>query len=132
MENLTIGQVAAEAGVNKETIRYYQRLGLVAQPVRPPGSVRRYGAGTIARLRFIKRAQELGFTLEEVKSLLTLEEAQDCRTTRLLAERKLAIIEERMAGLERMRRSLAALVGECRRGKRPRRCPIIGSLAGGA
>lgn len=76
MDKLTIGQVATHAGVHKETIRYYQALGLVPEPQRPPGSVRRYGFETVARLRFIKRAQQLGFTLQEVGKLLMLETAR--------------------------------------------------------
>lgn len=131
MDHLTIGQVAREAGVHKETIRYYQALGLVREPRRPAGSVRRYGAATVARLRFIKRAQELGFTLEEVGKLLLLEDGQDCAATRELAEHKLAVIKERIADLDRMRRLLEALIGECHRGKRPRGCPIIGTLSRG-
>jgi MerR family transcriptional regulator, mercuric resistance operon regulatory protein len=129
VENLTIGQVGKEAGVHKETIRYYQSLGLVPEPPRPPGSVRRYGTGTVHRLRFIKRAQELGFTLEEVKRLLMLEEDQDCAGTRRLAEERLSAIKGRIADLNRMRRLLEGLVGACQRGKRPRRCPIISTLS---
>jgi MerR family mercuric resistance operon transcriptional regulator len=130
LEHLTIGQVAAEAGVNKETIRYYQTLGLVAQPPKPPGSVRRCGSATIARLRFIKRAQELGFSLEEVRKLLLLEDGQNCGATRALAQNKLATIRERIADLNRMRRLLEGLVRECERGGRPRGCPIIRTLSG--
>ena len=129
MDQLTIGQVAAAAGVNKETIRYYQALGLVEQPRRPPGSVRRYGDATVERLLFIKRAQQLGFTLEEVGRLLLLEDGQDCARTRELAEQKLGAISARIADLERMRRLLEQLVAECRKGRRPRACPIIATLS---
>ena len=129
MEHLTIGQVAREAGVHKETIRYYQSLGLVYEPERPPKSVRRYGSGTVARLQFIKRAQELGFTLEEVKKLLLLEDGQHCAATRKLAEGKLALIKDRVADLNRMRRLLEGLIRECESGKRPRGCPIISTLS---
>lgn len=132
MERLTIGGVAARAGVHPETIRYYQRLGLVEEPARAPGSVRRYGDKTIARLRFIKRAQQLGFTLEEVKRLLLLEDGQNCAATRALAREKLRLIEERIADLDRMRGLLVGLVAECDRGGRPRRCPIIRTLSEGA
>ncbi len=131
MDNLTIGQVAREAGVHKETIRYYQSLGLVAEPERRPGSVRRYGAATVARLHFIKRAQQLGFTLEEVRKLLLLEDGQSCGATRQLAQLKLSLIRERIADLNRMRRVLEGLIEECERGKRPRACPIIRSLSQG-
>ena len=130
MDQLTIGQVATHAGVHKETIRYYQALGLVPEPERPPGSVRRYGFETVARLRFIKRAQELGFTLQEVGKLLMLDDGQSCAATRALAEHKLSVIRERIADLNRMRRLLEGLIGECDRGGRPRACPIIHTLSG--
>lgn len=130
MDHLTIGKVANQAGVHKETIRYYQALGLVAEPSRPPGSVRRYGNATVARLRFIKRAQELGFTLEEVRKLLLLDEGQDCAGTRRLAEEKLVLVKSRITDLNRMRRMLEGLIEQCHRGKRPRRCPIISTLSG--
>ena len=82
-------------------------------------------------MRFIKRAQQLGFTLEEVTSL-TLEDGRSCRETRLLAEQKLAVIETRIRDLSRMRRLLKGLVAECAQGKRPRACPIIATLMSGA
>lgn len=129
MDNLTIGQIAKEAGVHKETIRYYQSLGLVSEPQRRPGSVRRYGFATVARLHFIKRAQQLGFTLEEVRKLLLLEDGQNCAETRKLAEHKLSLIKERVADLNRMRRLLEGLIEECEKGKRPRACPIIATLS---
>ena len=129
MDDLTIGQVAARSEVHKETIRYYQGLGLLEEPRRRPGSIRRYGEAAIARLRFIKRAQQLGFSLEEVKRLLLLEDGQECATTRRLAEQKLDVIRDRISDLQRMARTLEALVDECRRGKRPRSCPIIDTLS---
>lgn len=129
MEGFTIGQVAIAAAVHKETIRYYQSLGLVAEPERRQGSVRRYGQDTVARLRFIKRAQQLGFTLGEVGKLLLLEDGQNCAATRKLAELKLCAIKERIVDLRRMERLLEGLIGECTRGKRPRACPIISTLA---
>jgi len=125
----TIGQLAKAAGVNVETIRYYQRRGLLAEPLKPSGGHRRYPAGAVKRLRFIKRAQTLGFTLDEVLGLLTLEDGQSCRDTRLLAERKLAVIENRLADLARIRKLLRGLIAECESGKRPRSCPIIATLS---
>lgn len=125
----TIGRVAREAGVGVETVRFYQRTGLVGTPARPVGGQRRYAPATARRIRFIKRAQSLGFTLEEVKALLRLEDGQSCAATRGLAERKLASIEARMADLRRMRRTLSALIADCESGGRPRCCPIIASLA---
>lgn len=130
MDDLTIGQVAVRADVHKETIRYYQRLGLLEEPRRRPGSIRRYGAHAVARLRFIKRAQQLGFSLDEVKKLLLLEDGQDCGATRKLAEQKRIVIRQRISDLQRMSRMLDGLIAECRKGKRPRCCPIIGTLAG--
>ncbi|MEP6677942.1 MAG: Hg(II)-responsive transcriptional regulator [Betaproteobacteria bacterium] len=125
---LTIGALAASAGVNVETVRYYQRRGLLEQPAKPPGGQRRYAPADATRVRFIKRAQQLGFTLEEVKGLLLLDDGQSCRETRLLAERKLALIELRIADLNRMRRTLKALTAQCAEGRRPRSCPIIATL----
>lgn len=132
MDSLTIGQVAKEAGVHKETIRYYQSLGLVPEPTKPAGSVRRYGRTAISRIQFIKRAQELGFTLEEVGRLLLLDDGQSCAQTRRLAESKLVVIRERLADLARMETVLEQLISECGSGSRPRRCPIIATLAGPA
>jgi MerR family mercuric resistance operon transcriptional regulator len=129
--DLSIGQLAQAASVNVETIRYYQRRGLLTEPAKPLGGHRRYPPGVATRLRFIKRAQTLGFTLDEVAGLLTLEETQSCRDTRRLAERKLAVIEERLADLARMRRLLKGLIAECESGKRPRSCPIIATLSAG-
>lgn len=126
---LTIGKLATAAGVNIETIRYYQRRGLLDEPDKPLSGYRRYPAHMATRVRFIKRAQQLGFILEEVKGLLLLEDGQNCRETRLLAERKLALIEERIDALVRMRRTLRQLIAECSKGRRPRTCPIIATLA---
>lgn len=128
-EQLPIGALAQAAGVGVETIRYYQRRGLLAKPEKPLNGHRRYEATTAERVMFIKRGQELGFTLEEVKALLRLEDGQSCAQTRALAEHKLTIIEERLAALNRMRLLLASLIGECAKGKRPRSCPIIATLS---
>ena len=126
---LTIGRLAKAAGVNVETIRYYQRRGLVDEPTKPLGGYRRYALSAASRVRFIKRAQQLGFTLDEVTGLLRLEDGQSCRETRLLAEHKLALIEKRIADLTRMRRTLKGLITECAAGQRPRSCPIIATLS---
>jgi len=115
--------------VNVETIRYYQRRGLLDEPPKPPRGRRRYSGIVVRRVRFIKRAQQLGFTLEEVKSLLQLEDGQSCRETRLLAEQKLVVIEQRVADLTRVRRVLKGLIAECTEGKRPHSCPIIATLS---
>jgi MerR family transcriptional regulator, mercuric resistance operon regulatory protein len=128
LDALTIGHVAKLSGVHKETIRYYQSLGLVDEPTRSPGTVRRYGNATVARLKFIKRAQQLGFTLQEVGKLLLLEDGQNCGETRKLAEEKLALVKARIADLNRIRKLLEGLVTQCHEGKRPRACPIIRTL----
>ena len=128
-ERLTIGAVAKAAGVNVETIRFYQRRGLLDEPQKPLGGQRNYDADAVRRVRFIRRAQQLGFTLEEAKGLLRLEDGQSCKETRQLAEEKLAVIQKRIDDLQRMRQLLAGLIAECANGKRPRSCPIIATLS---
>ena len=127
-EEMTIGRLAQAAGVNVETIRYYQRRGLLGEPVKPAGSHRRYSFAEARRIRFIKRAQQLGFTLDEVTSLLALEDGRSCRETRSLAEQKLAVIDGRIEDLSRMRSLLRALITQCGEGAGARACPIITSL----
>jgi MerR family transcriptional regulator, mercuric resistance operon regulatory protein len=122
---MTIGRLAAAAGVHVETIRYYQRRGLLPEPKRPTGGVRRYGEDAAARLRFIKRAQDIGFTLDEVAELLKLE--RGCRDAHDLAAAKLVGVERRLADLRRIRRTLRELIGRCEEG-RAESCPIIDSL----
>ena len=126
---LTIGRLATEAGVNVETIRYYQRRGLLAQPQRPLNGQRRYPPELSKRVRFIKRAQVLGFTLEEITGLLRLEEAQACAETRELAVRKLQLIESKLADLTAMREALDTLARQCDSPARKSGCPIIQALA---
>jgi MerR family mercuric resistance operon transcriptional regulator len=128
-EELTIGLLARAAEVNVETIRYYQRRGLLEEPPKPPRGRRRYSGVAVRRVRFIKRAQQLGFILEEVKSLLQLEDGQRCKKTRLLAEQRLAVIERRLTDLTCVRRVLKGLIAECIEGKRPRSCPVIATLS---
>ena len=126
---LTIGRLADEAGVNVETIRYYQRRGLMAEPDRPMSGHRRYDRDAIKRVRFIKRAQFLGFTLDEVGSLLELNEASACKETRDLAAHKLQVIDEKLADLNAMRKALQALLRQCHAGTTADNCPIIHALA---
>jgi MerR family transcriptional regulator, mercuric resistance operon regulatory protein len=128
-EDLTIGRVARAAEVNVETIRYYQRRGLLDVPTKPANGRRRYSSNAVRRLRFIKRAQQLGFTLEEVRGLLRLEDGRSCQKTRLLAEEKLAVIEQCLAHLTRVRRLLKGLIAECKESKRIRSCPMIAALS---
>lgn len=128
--DLTIGKVARAAGVNVETVRYYQRSGLVPKPPRPAGGVRRYSDETVARLRFIKRAQELGFTLAEIRRLLALGDPQSCGKARALAAEKLSLVRARLGDLERMRAVLEGLIERCDAERGKVACPIIETLAG--
>jgi MerR family mercuric resistance operon transcriptional regulator len=128
MAELTIGALARVSGVGVETVRFYQRRGLLAEPGRPVGGVRRYGDEAIARLGFIRRAQEVGFSLDEVATLLKLGETPNCRGARALAAQKLDLVEARLRSLERMKRALRGLIAQCDAGGE-RRCPIIESLA---
>lgn len=126
---LTIGKLADAAGVNVETIRYYQRRGLLDEPAKPLGGHRRYASEQAKRLRFIKRAQALGFTLSEVGGLLRLDEGCECAETRALAARKLALIDQKIADLAAMRQVLGGLVLQCDAGDGGTACPIIDVLA---
>lgn len=129
MAELTIGRLADEAGVNVETIRYYQRRGLMPEPDKPINGHRHYPLAAIKRVRFIKRAQVLGFTLDEVSSLLELDEAHACTKTRDLAAHKLQVIENKLGDLKAMRKALTALLRECDTGTKKGSCPIIHALA---
>jgi MerR family mercuric resistance operon transcriptional regulator len=122
--DLTIGKLAEQAGVSVETIRYYQRRGLLDEPKKPLRGYRRYPSDTAKRVRFIKRAQGLGFTLEEITGLLRLDAAGACAETRELAAHKLALIDEKLAELGTMRRGLAGLLAKCGKNQN-RACPII-------
>ena len=127
---LTIGKLAEAAGVNIETVRYYQRRGLLDEPPKPPGGHRRYAPEQAKPVRFIKRAQAFGFTLDEVGALLTLDAARACGETRALAVRKLSLIEQKMVDLAAMRQALGGLVQQCDAGDGGANCPIIELLAG--
>ncbi len=126
---MTIGDLARAGGVNVETVRYYQRLGILTEPARARGTIRRYPDDALRRLHFIKRAQRLGFSLDEVKILLGLSDGRHCAETRELAERKLAIVEEKLADLNAMHDALMDLISACRRGGRGCGCPLIDALA---
>ena len=130
MPEMTIGALAKASAVGVETVRYYQRRGLLAEPQRPPGGVRRYSADSMARLAFIGRAEDVGFTLDEVATLLKLGQTPNCSGARALAARKLELVEARLRSLQRVRRVLGKLIAQCDAGGK-RRCPIIASLAGG-
>lgn len=125
---LTIGQVAKACGVNVETIRFYQRRGLLPQPARPYGSIRRYGQEMIARLKFIQAAKRLGFSLEEIAQLLKLEDGTHCAEARDLAQRKLEDVRAKIAHLQRIERALAELAERCGEAQHQVRCPLIAAL----
>ncbi len=125
---LTIGEFAASADVNVETIRFYQRKGLLAEPERPYGSIRRYGAAEVSRVRFVKSAQRLGFSLDEIAELLRLEDGAHCREARNLAERKLIDVREKLNDLQRMESVLSTLVESCRSVRGNVSCPLISAL----
>lgn len=126
--SFSIGSLAAAAGVSVETIRFYQREGLLAEPERPPGGMRRYGDTEVARLRFIKSAQRLGFSLQGVAELLRLDDGSGCAIARTRAQEKLQEVRARLADLTRMEAALTALVEKCAVSRGTVRCPLIASL----
>jgi MerR family mercuric resistance operon transcriptional regulator len=128
-KGMTIGVAAREAGVGVETIRFYQRRGLIGAPDKPFGGYRHYTSEIVKRIRFIKRAQSLGFSLDEIVTLLRLDSARACAETRDLARGKLRVIERKLADLEQMREALATLVAQCDPGQPGSDCPIIRRLA---
>jgi len=128
LEGFTIGALAHAAGVNVETIRFYQRKGLIPEPDRPAGGIRRYGGAELARVRFIKAAQRLGFSLDEVAELLTLEDGTQCGKARKLAEHKLRDVRAKLADLRHIESVLDRLVVRCRSAKGSVKCPLISSL----
>lgn len=126
---MTIGALAKVTGVHIETIRFYQRRGLMAEPERPAGGVRRYGDADAERMRFIKSSQALGFSLDEVSILLTLEDGTDCETADTLAQKKLFAVKNKISTLQQIEKSLTMLIGQCRQNKGQRvSCPLISSL----
>ena len=127
-ENLTIGRLASAAGVNTETIRFYQRKGLMQEPERLFGSIRRYGKIDLARICFIKSAQRLGFSLEEVSELLRLEDGTHCEEARKLADHKLQNVRERLADLQQIEAALSQIVVLCDAKHGTVKCPLIASL----
>jgi MerR family transcriptional regulator, mercuric resistance operon regulatory protein len=126
---LTIGRLAKAAGVGVETVRYYQSRGLLRVPA-ASGSFRIYPAGAIDRIAFIKRAQALGFTLDEVRSLLDLEDGRNRRAIQSVTQARLGQIEDKLADLHRMREVLSELLHRCRQTGPTQACPIIETLAG--
>lgn len=125
---MTIGELAKAAQVGVETIRFYQRRGLLNLPPKPYGGIRRYAAADLSRLRFVRAAQRLGFSLDEVAELLRLDDGAHCVEASRLAERKLADVQARMADLARIGAALTGLVEACREGDGEVTCPLIAAL----
>jgi MerR family mercuric resistance operon transcriptional regulator len=130
MNGLTIGEVAAQAEVHIETLRYYERRGLVERPPRSPSNYRLYPEEAVRRVRFIKRAQELGFSLNDIKELLSLRAAPEagCREVRAHAEAKIKDINDKLGALTAMKHALSTLVTECSGAGPLSDCPILESL----
>ena len=128
LAGLTIGAFAHAAGVNVETVRFYQRRSLVTEPDKPNGSIRRYGPADVARVKFVKAAQRLGFSLDEVAGLLTLDDGAHCNEARELAELKLADVRGKLADLRRIEGVLVAMVRDCCASHGTVSCPLIASL----
>lgn len=128
VSKLTIGAFATSAGVNVETIRFYQRKGLLDEPERPYGSIRRYGDAEVQRVKFVKSAQRLGFSLDEIAELLKLEDGTQCREAQGLAEQKLRDVQLKLEDLRRIEATLDTLVKRCRAARGTVSCPLISSL----
>ena len=127
MQTLRIGQLAKEASVNVETIRFYERKGLIPEPPRRESGYRQYTKNEVARIKFIKRAQELGFTLKEIAELLALrvDPQTTCAEVKEQAEMKIVQIEEKLRSLEKMKAALVKLAAECDGTGPSSACPIL-------
>jgi DNA-binding transcriptional MerR regulator len=130
MESMGIGRLAQRAGVRIDTVRYYERAGLLAPRARLASGYRRYTALELARLRFIRRAQTLGFTLKEVRELLALSAQRDVARVKRSAQTKLTDVEARISALEKVRQGLATLIAACPGHGRAEDCPILKALGG--
>jgi Hg(II)-responsive transcriptional regulator len=129
-ESLKTGEVAAQAGVNVQTLRYYERRGLLKEPARRASGYRDYPQDAVQLIRFIKRAQDLGFTLSEIEDLLRLRADQDsaCAEVKSAAEVKIEDIERRIRHLRAMKRALSLLVVSCATEGSARHCPLLEAL----
>ena len=128
---MTIGAVAKRIGVAIDTIRYYEREGLLPEPARRASGYRSYGEGTVVQLRFIRRAKVLGFTLEEIRELLALstDRQRGVKAVKRRAQERLAALDLRIVELQRVRDGLAQLVGSCPGHGAPEQCPILRALS---
>lgn len=128
---LSIGVLARQADVGVETIRYYQRQGLVRAPKKPHGQIRRYDQQDVHRIRFIKSAQRLGFSLKEISELLRLADGAHCAEASRMAERKLHDVRQKLADLTHMEAVLNHLVSACHDPDKRVSCPLIMALESG-
>jgi len=130
METLTRGELAQRCAVNFETVRYYEQQGLIPKPSRSVSNYRLYDEATVRRIRFIKRSQELGFTLHEIKELLSLraEPRAGCADVRERAQTKVRDIDEKIRTLQAMRRALSKLTSNCTGRGGISECPILDAL----
>ena len=127
MKPLTIGLLAKAAEVNLETVRYYQRIGLINEPVKPSQGYRIYPEETLSRIKFIKRAQQLGFSLQEIQELLELGDGH-CDDIRLRAEQKQTQIDKQIKDLNKLRSTLADLINSCHKSTKANHCAIVDTL----
>ena len=130
MEQLTIGKLAKQAHVNRETVRYYERRRLLPRPSRSISGYRVFADDAVRRLRFIRHAQELGFSLNEIRELLALrvKSVDTCDRVREQAEAKIVDIKKKIKALQHMNEALSELVSACARRGRTKECPILDSL----
>ncbi len=131
MKSFTIGQVAKKAHVGLETIRFYEREGLIQNPPRRPSGYRAYPPEVVDRLRFIRTAKDLGFSLKEIGELLSLrvDPVGSCSDIKAIAESKIAVIDDRIRSLQRIRRTLRKLAAACETRRPTGECPILESLS---
>ena len=130
MQRLSIGQLAQRSGVGVETVRFYERKGLLAEPDRRPSGYRQYDEAVVDRLRFIRRAKELGFTLNEINELLSirLDPTTTCADVKNKAEAKIMDIEQKIGTLQRMKKALVKVTKACSGRGETSECPILESL----
>ena len=133
---LTIGQLANRTGVNIQTVRYYERRGLLASPARTGSGYRQFAPEAVARLRFIRRAQDLGFSLEEIRGLLALRieraSSSSCERVRVATEKKVRLVDQKIEELRQIKRNLERLLVACRARKPTGECPILDAIESAA
>lgn len=123
----TIGRLATAANVNVETVRYYQKIGLIDEPQKPQQGYRKYSYATLEKIKFIRRAQKLGFSLQEIADLFELGNGQ-CKDVRIRAEEKCKKIEKQITDLQALKNTLTSLVSACNTGNDKQTCPIVETL----